>query len=109
MPKPSKTFLPADWQPNAATFAKLTAEGYDLDAHLEYFTDYCLANGIQYCDFNAAFRNCCRGDWGGIRRAKPKAQWWSSDEGILAHAKELGISARPGESMRDFKARLERC
>jgi hypothetical protein len=37
----------------------------------------------------------------------PKAAWWTSDETIMAYGKEKGINPRPGETMRDYKARLE--
>lgn len=39
-----------------------------LDAHLDYFRDYCAANRKPYGDFEAAFRNSIRADWGGVRK-----------------------------------------
>lgn len=45
--------------------------GYNVDEHYEYFVDYCANKpGKPYKDMDAAFRNCVRADWGGIRRAK---------------------------------------
>lgn len=47
--------------------------GYEaeLDKHLEYFLDYARANKSKtYSDWDAAFRNCIRADWGGFRRRK---------------------------------------
>lgn len=33
-------------------------------------------------------------------------KWWQSDASILSKGKELGVEARPGESMTEFKDRL---
>lgn len=47
------------------------ANGYNVDEHYEYFVDYCANKpGKPYKDMDAAFRNCVRADWGGIRRSK---------------------------------------
>ncbi len=102
--------LIGDWQPSEKTLAWCHANGFDAGAHLEFFRDYCESTEAKYANFDAAFRNCCRSDWGGIRKAqKPKsAAWWTSDESILAHGRSLGIEPRPGESMANYKARLER-
>lgn len=32
--------------------------------------------------------------------------WWASEDGVLAKGRELGIHARGGESMNEFKARV---
>lgn len=32
--------------------------------------------------------------------------WWSTDEATMAKGRELGVSARPGEDMKDYRARL---
>ena len=45
--------------------------GFNVDEHYEYFVDYCAnKSGKPYKDMDAAFRNCVRADWGGIRRSK---------------------------------------
>lgn len=45
--------------------------GFNVDEHYEYFVDYCANKpGKPYKDMDAAFRNCVRADWGGIRRSK---------------------------------------
>lgn len=44
-----------------------------------------------------------------IEMPKPPEQavaWWASEAGILAKGRELGIHARGGESMNEFKARV---
>src|SRR5262249_15836936 len=41
-----------------------------LEAHLEHFKDYCRAKGALYDDFDAAFRNCIRNDWGKVRASQ---------------------------------------
>lgn len=45
-----------------------------LEAHLEYFLDYAKANRALYTDFDAAFRNCIRADWGSVRRTMRLAE-----------------------------------
>ncbi len=43
-------------------------KGFDrLDQHLEYFVGYARANGKQYADWDAAFMNAVRDDWGKVR------------------------------------------
>ena len=32
--------------------------------------------------------------------------WWTTEQGVLAKGRELGIQARPGEEMAQYKARL---
>lgn len=51
------------------------ANGYNVDLHHEFFMDY-IANktGKPYKDLDAAFRNCCRADWGGLRKAQTRWQ-----------------------------------
>jgi hypothetical protein len=39
-----------------------------LEAHFAYFTDYARSNGKQYADWDGAFRNCVRADWGDVRK-----------------------------------------
>lgn len=50
----------------------LTGEGYGphLDAHVAYFEDYLKSCGKKYTDFQRAFRNCVRSDWGGLRKQR---------------------------------------
>ena len=65
--------LIGDWEPSEKTLAWCKANGFDAGAHLEFFRDYCEANEVKYANFDAAFRNCCRSDWGGVRKnAKPR-------------------------------------
>lgn len=69
---PKKT-IPENWQPTEKTLAWCKANGYDAEAHLEFFVDYCESTEAKYANFDAAFRNCCRSDWGGVRKnAKPR-------------------------------------
>lgn len=58
-PRTSRT-LPSDWEPSAETVSKLVASGRtegEIRAELVRFRDYCQANGKEYRDFDAAFRN----------------------------------------------------
>ena len=56
--------------PTPETRAWAESHGYNItfDAHVAYFRDY-LAQGRRYKDHEAAFRNCLRSDWGGLRKA----------------------------------------
>ena len=38
----------------------------------------------------------------------PQSQWWSSTEATMAHGRKMGIPARPGEGLDDYRARLRR-
>lgn len=62
-------------------------------------------------------RTCCKNGWRGFEARWVKDRgggavqtsgppWWSSDSLILAKGAELGLSARPGESMGEFKGRI---
>lgn len=43
------------------------------------------------------------------RAARPPAvAWWTSDEATMGKGRELGVEARPGESMAEYRARLRR-
>jgi len=57
---------------------------------------------------NAGFLNVILGD---VINPKPKPKprepaWWASESGIIAKGRELGIEARIGESMPEFKGRI---
>ena len=72
-------------------------EGYEkhLEAHLAYFLDYATAGRKVYADWDAAFRNCIRGDWGGVRKAAgaggSQPLQFLSDAELLARAQKLGL------------------
>jgi hypothetical protein len=41
-------------------------------------------------------------------KEKPKRDnWWRSEAGVIAKGRELGMEPRPGESMDQFKGRIE--
>jgi hypothetical protein len=48
----------------------------EIDASLSYFVDYCRSKGgSPYADYDAAFRNCLKADWGGvIQRIRTRAR-----------------------------------
>lgn len=83
-----------------------------LDLHFEHFVGHCRANRSIYLDWDEALMNCIRADWGGVRRNAQRGtgasgvSWWSTEEGICAKGKELGMDARPGESWSSFKGRI---
>ena len=41
-----------------------------------------------------------------VRSERPKLPWYSSDQLTMEHGQKLGIAARPGESMQQYRARL---
>ena len=41
-----------------------------------------------------------------VKSERPKLPWYSSDQLTMEHGQKLGISARPGESMQQYRARL---
>lgn len=83
--------------PQLRAWAEANGYGALIDLHAEWFADYLVNRpGKPYKDLNAAFRNCVRSDWGGIRRmAKPKTA-------------PSFLDARPGESMEDYLTRKRR-
>jgi hypothetical protein len=56
--------MPDDWSPNATHQQIATAEGRTLDREAERFRDYANAKGATYKDWDAAFRNWLRSDYG---------------------------------------------
>ena len=41
-----------------------------------------------------------------VKSERPKLPWYSSDQLTMEHGQKLGIAARPGESMQQYRARL---
>lgn len=74
VPKPSRVkkrgAIPSDFGISKTTREWAKGEGFEpfLESHLAYFRDYAESNGKTYADWDKAFRNCIRGDWGGIRK-----------------------------------------
>lgn len=66
-----RTLLPPDFQISESVRAWAKDQGFEpyLDAHREFFVDFATANRKLYLDWDAAFRNCVRADWGGVRKA----------------------------------------
>lgn len=71
-----KTLMPEDFgiSPEVRLWAEPKGFGPHLEAHLEFFRDYALSNGVKYLDWDAAFRNCIRADWGNIRARASKGK-----------------------------------
>jgi hypothetical protein len=67
--KKQKKFIPVDFKISNELRQWASKNGYfNLEEHLEWFKDYALANSKKYADWDAAFRNCIKGDWGKIRQ-----------------------------------------
>ncbi len=63
--------IPDDFSISDPIRAWAEEKGYTpyLQAHFEYFTDYARSRKakVKYSDWDAAFRNCVRSDWGKVR------------------------------------------
>lgn len=104
-----KKLIPENWQPTPSTLAWCHANKYDAELHLEFFRDYCESTEAKYASFDAAFRNCCRSDWGNVRKnatQKTAVAWWTSDEATIEYGNKRGLPPRRGESIFDYRARL---
>lgn len=68
-----KTTIPADFGITPSTRAWAREHGFEpyLEAHLEYFRDYAASGGKKYIDWDLAFRNCIRANWGNVRKGVP--------------------------------------
>lgn len=68
--KARATPLPPDFGISPGIREWAEQEGYAafLDAHLAYFRDYAAAKRPTYADWDAAFRNAIRADWGDVRK-----------------------------------------
>lgn len=65
-----RVHIPKDFGITEATREWARLKGFEpfLESHLDYFRDYAESNAKVYADWDKAFRNCIRGDWGGIRK-----------------------------------------
>ena len=71
--KKTKTLLPKDFGISEQVRAWAEKNGYNnLEAHLESFKDRAQAKGYKYLDWDAAFKNAIREDWGKIRDRLPE-------------------------------------
>lgn len=78
-----------------------------LPAHIRYWD--IRGTEKQYIPYPASWLNGARfEDELDLADALPKTAiaWWATDDGVMKKGAELGIRARGGESMNDYKARL---
>lgn len=65
-----------------------------------------------------ALKICCERNWIGFKadwianlsnpiENKKQTNWWLTDESVMAKGRELGINARAGESMGQYKQRIQ--
>jgi len=68
--KARATSLPSDFgiSPGIREWAEREGFAPYLDAHLAHFLDYAAAKRPTYVDWDAAFRNAIRADWGDVRK-----------------------------------------
>lgn len=66
--------LPDDWMPDERVAISVAKQfGFSLTEiprYVEAFRDACQAKSYRYSNFDAAFRNSVRKDWGGIRQGR---------------------------------------
>ena len=68
-PKSRRLTLPPDFKISDAVREWAAAGSFDqIEASFAYFCDYAKANGKIYADWDAALRNCIKGDWGDARK-----------------------------------------
>lgn len=117
--KPARTSLPPDFLPSPETMAWAEKAGFGpyVTLHLAYFLDYGRSNParVRYTDWQAAFRNCIRSDWGKVRAqlkgaapkgGQPDNRWWHNTALLEAKAKELHVLHMEGEPGFRFHARV---
>ena len=68
-PKSRRLTLPPDFAISESVREWARTGGYDqIEASFTHFCDYAKANGRIYADWDAALRNCIKGDWGDARK-----------------------------------------
>lgn len=100
--------LPDDFQISDRVKAWAEEKGYApfLKDHFDYFRSYCKSSGKRYLDFDEAFMNCIRANWGDVRKVKPQesrpgAQ--ASAAPIIAEIREAAkVKAPMPESIRNL-------
>lgn len=71
-PRTQKTAMPTNFGLSDAVKAWAAEHGHtNLEAHLDYFKGYVVANGKKYANWDQALMNAIRGDW-----AKLKGKTW---------------------------------
>jgi hypothetical protein len=107
-PAPSKaarkTSIPANFgvSERVREWAKKNGH-HSLDKHLEHFVGSCKARGAKYLDWDEALMTAIRANWAKVPIQQPAqqhpvvyepvitAEWWKTNSGIEAKARELGI------------------
>lgn len=111
--KAAKRPLPEGFGISERVLQWATEKGHtQLPQRLEHFVGKAKANGYAYVDWDEAFMSAIRDDWAGLNAprgngmSKPQAAWWLSEATTEAKGRELGISAKPGESMQQYVGRI---
>lgn len=107
--KSSKEKKSALAEPNDQHRTLAESLGVNCETEFQKYRDWMASTGKHHKDEVAGFRNWLRN----AKANQPKkhlrevaTDWWRTEEGVAARARELGVSARPGESMDQFIARL---
>lgn len=110
------TRLPTDWLlPKAwGDWALKEFPGWNKDqvrGIADKFRDHWIAlsgSKAVKADWFATWRNWCRNESVPAKAASGQGgSWWASDSAILAKGMELGLRPQAGESMPNFKGRIE--
>lgn len=78
--------IPSGWTVGPELRQWARGQGCDdalIDAYAAYFTDWAISNSKTYTDWDAAFRNCVRGDWGGVRKNHKPGTVASAMKGVV--------------------------
>lgn len=78
-----------------------------LDAHLEAFVGRATAKGYTYVDWDAAFMNCIREDWGKVNAGKVAQLPERHGSHVPARLPEFGPKTAMPETMRGVFAKMK--
>lgn len=98
--------LPDDWK----EYCRQNRPDLDPQKVFENFSDYWKAKAGKDAtkrDWSATWRTWVRNEKSqSVSRGTPTIAWWATEAGIIDKGRELGLTARPGEDMQQFKGRI---
>lgn len=102
------TPIPDDFKISERVSTWAAEKGYTkLDQHLEAFLGKCRAKGYTYQDWDAAFMNCIREDWGKVNTAKVVQIPDKHGSHVAARLPDVGQKTEMPQAVRDVFAKLK--